>query len=372
MPDYFDLIPDGSPVDAAVINAPLLQLNDNFALFLAGQLAQTGWNVGNATTVPLSIVGGAVTKTRLIHTIDTEGDIAEDDLTQINGGVLGQILIIRCENAARTVVVRHGQGNIDLAGGIDKRLDSIRKTLMMYYDGAMWCEFNGMYTRALKYNSLRVPDKVPVRVSPVGRNSWGGKASAAALVVDGMAAPTVTGGAATASNDTDSTYQNYATGAVSGNPNGIVSATFNLVRRSHNPIFSTVVRIMNILAIRVLIGLTSAALTNADTVAGATEFVGYRFSTLAGDSAWMPLTKDATTQTTGGGMDAVAVGRWLLQIELDDANSRAIFTINNGTPVVIQSNLPASATDLGFEINIWTVENLAKNIKISRYFCEYD
>ena len=74
----------------------------------------------------------------------------------------------------------------------------------------------------------------------------------------------------------------------------------------------------------------------------------------------------------GGGMDAVAVGRWLLQIELDDANSRAIFTINNGTPVVIQSNLPASATDLGFEINIWTVENLAKNIKISRYFCEYD
>lgn len=82
---------------------------------------------------------GAVTRTQVYHSIDTNGDAATDNLDTINGGVEGDLLIIRAENSARTVVVRHNVGNIWLLGGADISLEDAEYHLIFIYDGSMWC-----------------------------------------------------------------------------------------------------------------------------------------------------------------------------------------------------------------------------------------
>lgn len=60
----------------------------------------------------LTISSGAITISRRMHTVDTEGEIASDDLDTINGGNEGQTVILRAANDARTVVIKHNTGNI--------------------------------------------------------------------------------------------------------------------------------------------------------------------------------------------------------------------------------------------------------------------
>lgn len=42
------------------------------------------------------------------YTIDTEGDAASDDLTKLTGLTVGDEIVLKPENGARTVVVKHG------------------------------------------------------------------------------------------------------------------------------------------------------------------------------------------------------------------------------------------------------------------------
>ena len=51
------------------------------------------WNLGTPTE--LTIAAGVITRTRSNHTVDTQGDDATDDLDTINGGVEGDILLLR-------------------------------------------------------------------------------------------------------------------------------------------------------------------------------------------------------------------------------------------------------------------------------------
>lgn len=89
----------------------------------------------------LTISSGAVTRTQAVHTIDTESDAASDDLTDINGGSIGDILIISANNTARTVVVKHNVSKIALADGADISLDETWKTVTLYKIGAsLWIE----------------------------------------------------------------------------------------------------------------------------------------------------------------------------------------------------------------------------------------
>ena len=85
----------------------------------------------------LTISSGAVTVTQSFHTIDTEADAASDTLTTINGGSEGMWLVIRAENAARTVIVDHGGGNINLITGEDFNLADTSEALLLFYDAAL-------------------------------------------------------------------------------------------------------------------------------------------------------------------------------------------------------------------------------------------
>jgi len=93
-------------------------------------------NLDDATT--LTIATGAITITQSYHLVDTEAAAATDDLDTISGGIAGDRLFLRSANAARTVVVKHGTGNIITPYGNDYALDSPDRVIQLIYDGTNW------------------------------------------------------------------------------------------------------------------------------------------------------------------------------------------------------------------------------------------
>lgn len=85
----------------------------------------------------LTIASGVITVTGANHTVDTESDAASDDLDTINGGADGQLLVIRPDNTARTVVIKDGTGNIETQDGEDITLDTTEKAATLIYDAAL-------------------------------------------------------------------------------------------------------------------------------------------------------------------------------------------------------------------------------------------
>jgi hypothetical protein len=106
----------------------------------------------------LTIAAGAVTITQSVHKIDTAADGATDDLDTISGGSNDQLLLLRAENAARTVVVKNDTGNI-LLGGDDVELDDANKFLLLIYDSGLskWLIAGGSGSGALKTKDVTTP-----------------------------------------------------------------------------------------------------------------------------------------------------------------------------------------------------------------------
>lgn len=86
----------------------------------------------------LTISSGAITITRSNHDVDTEADAATDNLDTINGGTEGDIVILRPESSARTVVVTSA-GNIRPAGGTFD-LDDSQRNITLIMRVANWHE----------------------------------------------------------------------------------------------------------------------------------------------------------------------------------------------------------------------------------------
>lgn len=85
----------------------------------------------------LTIATGAITVTQSYHRVDTESNAATDDLDTINGGSDGMVLYLVAENDARTVVLRHGIGNIVTPDGANFSLDTDDKVAHLIYSSAI-------------------------------------------------------------------------------------------------------------------------------------------------------------------------------------------------------------------------------------------
>ena len=83
----------------------------------------------------LTISAGAVTLTNSHHRIDTESAAATDDLDTITNISSNILLVIHPVSAARTIVVKHGTGNILCVGGSDITLDDEYDFAILIYDG---------------------------------------------------------------------------------------------------------------------------------------------------------------------------------------------------------------------------------------------
>ena len=103
---------------------------------LTGRIESARFNLTDDTELTIAV--GVITVTQSFHRVDTEADGVSDDLDTINGGAEGDLLIFRPDNAARTVVAKHGTGNLNLAGGADFTMDEDDDWLELLYDGALW------------------------------------------------------------------------------------------------------------------------------------------------------------------------------------------------------------------------------------------
>ncbi len=88
----------------------------------------------------LTIASGAITVTHSLHGVDTEADASTDDLDTINGGVDGQIVVLKAQDNTRDVVVKDGTGNLRLAG--DFTMDNSNDTITLMYIGSTWNEIS--------------------------------------------------------------------------------------------------------------------------------------------------------------------------------------------------------------------------------------
>lgn len=93
----------------------------------------------------LVIAAGVITATHSYHAIDTEAAAATDDLTSIEAGLDGQIIILRTVADARVVTAKDGAAAANtLALSGDFIMNSVRDRLMLQYDLSLlqWVELN--------------------------------------------------------------------------------------------------------------------------------------------------------------------------------------------------------------------------------------
>ena len=85
----------------------------------------------------LTIALGVIIVVKAFHPVDTQDDDASDELDTINGGSTGDTLVLRAAHDDRSIVVKHGTGNIYMDSAADKTLDNSLDTLSLVYDAGL-------------------------------------------------------------------------------------------------------------------------------------------------------------------------------------------------------------------------------------------
>jgi len=91
-------------------------------------------------TSVLVIATGNIVVTHTNQRVDTEGDIASDDVDTITGGQDGDILCLSANNTARTVVIKHDtSGDVNtIQCGADISLDHSADRITLERSGGVW------------------------------------------------------------------------------------------------------------------------------------------------------------------------------------------------------------------------------------------
>lgn len=103
---------------------------------LPGATARTELTISGGAIVPPDGSGGGV------HTVDTEGNAATDDLTSITTTNCwdGMLIRLSAENTARVVTLKHGTGNLSLAHSLDVALTDLETWIEFQLRSTTWVE----------------------------------------------------------------------------------------------------------------------------------------------------------------------------------------------------------------------------------------
>ena len=110
-------------------------------LSINGLVKRIGFAYGGGSAIASGVLQTIKTNA-LFQYVDTESAASSDNLDTINGGYEGQIAIFLPGSGSRTVVFRHGTGNIYLNAGTNFSLDAADDRIMLYYQGAKWLEIS--------------------------------------------------------------------------------------------------------------------------------------------------------------------------------------------------------------------------------------
>ena len=351
----------GAPADAVTFNNPLGQLdsaidtaisNANTATSNVNNLiaGANGFNQLNlSTSTTLTISSGAISITRTRHLVDTEASATYDDLDTINGGVAGDVLVLQSVTSARVVVVKHGTGNIFI-NGMDVFLDNPRKALTLLYDGTQWV-LVGDPPQRINRKQMKI-------LFNEGTSMLSGIAAISSF------------GTPTSAGENDGIYTLYTSAATNPSNAGVQSAVFTQAR--YNPSFTIWLRTSsNISAIRWYLGFNTGSIYGAGDNLPSTSVsaVVFRYSTIAGDAGFRPVTSNGTTQTVGAVMATVnANTAYKLQISI--VNGVAYFSVNDSFYFSTALTMPASTAGLLLTAHLQTQENVAKAVAYRQIFVE--
>lgn len=308
--------------------------------------AETG-NADILTTIGASNNRFMVLKATPGHTITVEsgtGNITTLDSNNIT--LTGNMLLLAWCNGSQWSVVSTGGVKNNLASNLDPSPAS--DTTAGYSWGSLWV--NTAIDRAF---ICVAPNGTVARWKPITPpvNAWSIRAAAATVAPVGIAAPTVANTPANA-NASDGTFITLPTTASSGNLGGFITASLNLVRPSQDFYAEWKVKTdATITATRLWVGFIDADLTNVDTLAAGREFIGFRWSTVAPDTGWVPVLNDGTTQNTGTAIGTVAASTtYVLRLRVVSASSTVYFSVNNSAEQSLTTNFPASSQDMGMVV----------------------
>lgn len=94
----------------------------------------------------------------------------------------------------------------------------------------------------------------------------------------------------------------------------------------------------------------ASSVGNADSQSG--NYIGFRYSSVAGDTNWQGVTRDGSTQSTvDTGVAVAAATVYLLKVRYSVADSKLYFSVNSEDPadeVELSANIPATSTALAW------------------------
>lgn len=99
-------------------------------------IAETELTLDSNTAGQITVLSGTIVR----HSVDTFDNQLTGDLATINGGVAGQLLILRAKNASRTIVLKDNADNIRL--NADRSLDGTQDVIILYRSPANWLEMS--------------------------------------------------------------------------------------------------------------------------------------------------------------------------------------------------------------------------------------
>lgn len=140
-------------------------------------------------------------------------------------------------------------------------------------------------------------------------------------------------------------------------------------RAGRNLLFAALVRVADTNAVRVWVAFTDGAITGLcdnDDPSGY-HLAGFRWSTAAGDTAWMACTKDGTTLgTTSTGITPSTTSPTRLEVEEDTANAKYYFRINGTLVATRTANLPGASVNMYYGMTVEPTENVSKSVEFGQ------
>lgn len=108
---------------------------------LPGATARTELTISGGAIVPPDGAGGGV------HTVDTEGNAATDDLASITTTNCwdGMLIRLHAENVSRLVTLKHGTGNLTMLDGADLTLYELEQWIEFQLRSSTWVETQRYY-----------------------------------------------------------------------------------------------------------------------------------------------------------------------------------------------------------------------------------
>lgn len=114
----------------------VVSIADAWVSLVRGDAALITGTLETPSSGELTIASGAITPTGFNHTVDTESDAVEDDLTTITLAA-DQWLFIRPASGARDLILTE-TGNIEIPGGEELVLRTLYESALLYCDGTKW------------------------------------------------------------------------------------------------------------------------------------------------------------------------------------------------------------------------------------------